>query len=440
MLRKRSALFAVLSAAVALVAGPLASPGSADVLFVSDVSAAITAPSGANGTFGVAGTITNSGTLAQPAGSTLTFSATNGSVTSAPGCSLNAGTATCTVGALSPGQAVTLSVGVTPAPGATSVASQVVATAAQLESNVLDTTNNSDSAVTSVAYAVDAALTNAPADVRNGNDVLLTSTVTNTKAPQTVNAKLVTGGTVDTRLPLPADCAVVDNGANVSCSFVLATGQSRSFDTAVITPAAGSSLVSTLTATGVSGGSDSASTTTNLYSDAQAFVPEGGRLIYQGSNQRTDFWVQPGSAPGLFLKLQEVTLNNVQCGTKGTCIKQAAEALFPHDGKYSGQDVNKPFLWSIKYDERQTCNGTGGGSGCLIDMYWIPSNAGLAGPAQPMPLCPTFSNSAAITTARLNNIDEPCLQKVDKTLKGYATYTVAVLRDIVIPIISSTNK
>jgi hypothetical protein len=337
---------------------------------------------------------------------------------------------------------VSVAVTVTPTAGATNVTSQVVVKAAQLETNILDTTNNTATGVTSLAYGVDGSMTNAPTDVRYGDDVLLTPTVTNTKAGQTVNAVLVSGGTIDTRIALPTGCSVTNAGKDVSCSFALGTGQSKTFDVAVAVPTTGTSLVSTLNITGASGGSKSVSTTTNLYSDAQAFVPEGDNLTYQGSNQFTTFNVPVGSTQGggTFLKLQEVTLNGTQCGTAGTCVKQAAEALFPSSGKYSGQDVNHPYIWEIKYNERQVCNGsTNGNSSCLIDVYWIPSGAPLTS-AQPMSLCPTYSNTASAFGAHLNNINEPCLQKVDKTTKGYATYTVAVLRDIVIPIVSSLSS
>lgn len=437
MRTQRSRVFGVFVAAAALVGAGLAlAPAQADVLFVSDVSASISAPSAANGAFSVQGTITNSGTLNQPAGSTLTFSATNGSVTSAPGCTLSAGAAVCSVGALSPGQAVTVAVAVTPAPGAVSVGSTVQATAAQLESNVLDSTNNTASTATGVAYGVDAALSNQPQNVLRGDDTLLSATVTNTKAPQTVNAVIATGGTVDTRIALPAGCTKSADNKNVNCSFALASGQSRSFDVAVATPTNVNSITSTLTATGASGGSKSVSVTTNVYDNAQAFVPEGDSLSYQGSNQKTVFSIPFGSTTGggTFLQLTERDLTGVTCGGK-PCISKGAEALFPSDGKYSGQNINKPYIWEISYDERQTCNGGGAGSGCLIDMYWIATNGTTT---QPMPLCPTYNTTAA---PRLANIDTPCLVKApEKRTKGFATYTVAVLRDIVIPIVSSVGK
>ena len=113
MLRKRSVLLAIFSAAVALIAGPLAAPASADVAIVIDVAAGLSAPASAGGPFTAIGTITNSGTIGDQSGSTLTFSATNGSVTSAPGCSISAGTATCTATSLPTGQSASFSVVVT---------------------------------------------------------------------------------------------------------------------------------------------------------------------------------------------------------------------------------------------------------------------------------------------------------------------------------------
>lgn len=439
MFKRRSSVLGIFAAAAAVVGATLGVvPAHADVLFVSDVAASISAPSSASGaSFSVLGTITNAGTLNQPAGSTITISATGGSVTSAPGCAVSAGSAVCTVGALNQGQAVQVAAVVTPAPGATSVVSQAVVKAAQLESPFLDPTNNTATTSTSLVYGVDGSLTNNPTDVRNGDDVLLTATVSNTKAPQTVNAVIVSGGTIDTRIALPAGCSVTSGGANVSCSFALATGGSKTFDVAVATPTSGTSVTSTLNISGQSGGSKSVSTSTNLYSDAQAFVPEGDNLTYAGSNQNTTFNVPVGSTTGggTFLYLRELTLDNTMCGTQ-RCIKQAAEAIFPSNGKYSGSDVNHPYVWEIQYNERQVCNGSpNGGSTCLIDVYWIPTGASLA-TAQRMPLCPTYSTTASAFIAHLNNVNEPCLQKVVKGNAGFSTYTVAVLRDIVIPIIS----
>ena len=99
---------------------------------------------------------------------------------------------------------------------------------------------------------------------------------------------------------------------------------------------------------------------------------------------------------------------------------------------YFSYDVTKPFIWEIKYSERQVCNGNG--NGCLIDVFWIPTGATTT---RPMSVCPTFGTTQA---PRLATIDEPCLVKVDKNVKGYSTYTIAVLRDIVIPIISSLTS
>ncbi|MBA2608793.1 MAG: hypothetical protein H0U92_07645 [Actinobacteria bacterium] len=437
-MRKHSRLFGLAAAAVAVAGLPmLGQAAKADVSVVVDVAAGVSAPpTTSTGAFDALGSITNTGTVSQPAGSTLTYAASGGTLTGVlpGGCvARGASVAVCTVGALRPGDIATYAFNVSSATGVASVGSTVEVKSALVETNVLDPTNNVATTVTEVAYGVDAALTNRPTDVRYAADTLLTSTVTNTKAPQTVNVDLATGGQRDPRIALPAGCASANSGASVNCSFLLGTNQSRTFDVAVTVPASGSSITSTLTATGGSGGTKSVSVVTNLSSDAQAFVPAGDHLTFLGSNQSTDFTVPVGSAPGLFLDLHETTLNNVQCGA-GTCIKQAAEAIFPADGEYSGSDPAHPFVWKIKYDERQVCNGNGGGSGCLISIYWIGTGQTTT---KPMRLCPTYGTPLAPT---LNSVDEPCLQSVQKTTKGYSTYTVALLRDIVIPIISSTSR
>lgn len=435
-MRKHSRLFGLAAAAMAVAGLPLLGQAAkADVSVISDVAAGVSAPTTTttSGAFDALGSITNTGTVSQPAGSTLTYTASGGALTGVlpAGCVAGgASVALCTLGALSPGAVVSYVFHVASATGVTSVGSKVDVKSSLVEANVLDPTNNTATAVTAVAYDVDAALTNRPSTVRNANDTLLTSTVTNTKAPQTVNVSLVTGGQVDPRIALPAGCASANSGADVNCSFLLGTSQSRTFDVAVTAPASGSSITSTLTAAGASGGTKSVSVVTNLSADAQAFVPAGDHLTFQGSNQSTDFTVPADSAPGLFLNLHEVTLNNVQCGTS-TCIKQAAEAIFPADGTYSGSDPTHPFVWKIKYNDRQVCNGYG--AGCLIKIYWIPTGQTTT---KPMSLCPTYGTTLAPV---LNGVDEPCLQTVDKTQKGYATYTVALLRDIVIPIIGSTS-
>ncbi len=437
MFKRRKSVLGVFAATAAMFAATLAAapPASADVLFVIDVSAGITAPASADGAFTAVATITNSGTLGDQTGSTLAVTATGGTISSAPGCSISGGTATCTAPALPTGQSASFSIGITPTPGATGVTTQAVATAALIEANVLDATNNTASTATSLAYAVDGSLTNSPDTVLTGDDTLLTVTVANTKAAQNVNAVLASGGTIDTRIALPAGCAVANAGKNVNCTFALGTGGSKSFDVAVATPANASSMTSTLAITGQSGGSKSASVTTAEFANAQAFVPNGDSLSYTGANQQTTFNVPTGSTTGggTFLTLRDVNIAGTKCGTQN-CISVAAEAIFPGSGKYSGQDINNPFIWNIKYNERQACNGVGSGSKCLIDVYWIGTNETQA---RQIALCPTYGTTAA---ARLNNIDEPCLVKVDKTQKGYATYTVAVLRDITIPIISSLSN
>ena len=429
-MQKRSKAFGFVFGALALLLPLLATaPASADVLVVSDVAAAISAPATANGPFAATGTIRNSGNINQPAGSKLALSATGGAVSTAPaGCTISAGTATCLAGALAPGQSASFAFTVTPAAGASSVGTQVNVTAAIFEQNVLDPTNNTASAVTAIPYDVDASLSNRPADVRYGEDTLLTSTVTNTKAAQTVNVTLATGGTVDGRVALPAGCSAT--GGTVACSFSLGTGASKTFDTAVTAPTSGTSFTSTLTATGASGGSKSASVVTTTSANSQAFVPAGDNLTYAGSNQNTDFNVPTGSAPGAFLRLNETTLTNVKCGATNYCVTQAAQALFDNSGTYSGSDPNHPFMWSITYNVKQSCNPAydNDSDDCQRTIYWIPSGQTAA---QPMLMCSTYGTAQA----KLTTVDAPCLQSLTKSTAGYVTYQVALLRDIVIPAI-----
>ncbi|HVT78920.1 MAG TPA: hypothetical protein VHD87_17900 [Acidimicrobiales bacterium] len=434
-MKKRSTLVGVMGAVIALVL-PLLShtSASADVLIISDVSAAVTAPASATGAFSAVGTITNSGNINQPAGSRLTFTPASGAVTAAPvGCSIAGGAASCTVGALSAGRSASFAFTVTPKAGVASVTSRVDVAAAIFEQNVLDPTNNTASAVTTIPYAVDASITNRPSDVRYGEDTLLSSTVTNTGAPQTVNVSLATGSTLDTRVALPAGCSGA--GGTLSCSFSLGAGASKTFDTAVTAPTSGTSFTSTLTATGASGGTKSASVVTTTSAHSQAFVPAGDDLAYAGSNQNTDFNVPAGSAPGAFVQLDEKTLNNVPCGSSHYCVTQAAEALFDNSGTYSGSDPNHPFAWKITYNVKQSCNANydHDADDCQNTIYWIPSGQTAA---QPMATCSTYGG----TQAKLVNVDTPCLQNLTKATNGYVTYTVALLRDIVIPIIGGVSS
>ena len=266
--------------------------------------------------------------------------------------------ATCTADALAAGAAQSFPVTVTPNVGATSVNTTATSTAANGELNVLpDNANNVASAATSVAYSVGSlSLSSNPTTVRNGDDTLLTAAVNNSGAPQSITLTVNTGGTYDSRLALPAGCTA--SGGTVTCTNAYTTGQTRSFDIAVATPATGDSMTSSATATGAGGGSKTASTTTGLYADATAFVPAGDSLSNAGTVTSTDFAVPTGSAPGLFLDLNEVSIAGQDCGAT-KCYEKAAEALFPSDGTYSGSDPAHPFVWDITYNIHQSCNGIG---------------------------------------------------------------------------------
>lgn len=408
-------------------------PGaSAAYVSASDVSAAISAPSSGGATFPATGTITNTGYLTQSGNSTLTISASGGSVGGLPsGCVASAGAAVCTVANLASGAAKSWTVTVTPNVGATSVTTTAVAKSAQAELNVFpDNANNSASTATGVLFSVDASLSNNPTVVRFGDDTLLTASVANTAAPQNVTFSLATGGTYDPALPLPSGCSATGGGATVNCTASYAAGQTRSFDIAVITPASGTSITSTVNATGASGGSDSASVDTSLFSDATAFVPQSDHLASTAPHSTSDFFVKPGSAPGLFLDLNEVALaSGTNCGATA-CGQFAVEALFPNSGTYSGSDPAHPFEWDISYG-KLACNG-GGAPKCTEVLYYIPSGATVA---IKMPKCQSFG----LPNATLTNVNQVCMQNAVKSLSGVWTFRVALLRDIIIPIIGGTS-
>ncbi|MEY2425406.1 MAG: hypothetical protein QOI61_978 [Actinomycetota bacterium] len=413
-----------------MAVGINASPARAAIVSASDVAASLTAPTSAGGGFPATGTITNTGAFSQPAGSTLTFAASGGTFSGLPaGCAVSGATRVCTAGALAPGVAQSFTLTVTPNLGSTSVVTTATAKSKNAELNVFpDNANNVATATTNVVFNVSTALSSNPTTVRNGDDTLLTATVTNSQGAQNVTLVVNTGGTYDSQLALPAGCAASGGGATVTCTHAYGVGQTRSFDIAVASPASGSSMTSTATATGAFGGSDSKSTTTGLFADATAFVPNGDHLGNTAPNTVTDFTVALGSAPGLFLDLNEVDINGTLCGTT-TCGRYAAEALFPNSGTYSGNNPAKPFLWDISYGQL-SCNGNGNPN-CTDVLWVIPSGSVVA---TKIVKCQTYGQA----TATLTNVNQVCLQNATKSGSNW-TFRIALLRDIVIPIIGGVS-
>jgi hypothetical protein len=437
-MRKRLFALAAVSAVLGSLIGVGAGPADADpILSAYDVAASISVPAMTGGSFTATGTITNDGLLAQNAGSKLIISASGGAVTAAPAeCPISNGVATCTVGALNPGQAVNENVTVTPNAGVTTVTTTTDVVAANGELNVFpDNANNSAHAVTTLAYSVSVSGVSQPDQVRRGDDALITGTVTNNSGAQNITLTFNTANGYDSALALPAGCAPANGGAKVICTSSYAPQQTKSFDVAVKTPTSGSSMQTGLTAVGSAGGSASVTVTTNLYSDASAFVPAGRSLTDNEPNVNHTFYVPVGSAPGLVLDLNQASIPpGTMCGSVA-CESFAAEALFSNSGTYSGNDPAHPFLWDVNYGNL-TCNG-GGAPKCTDVLYVI-----LSGQTTPTKLlkCSTFGQAAAV----LSNVNQVCLQNTTKLATGSWKFTVALLRDIVLPpvggVISGTSK
>jgi hypothetical protein len=313
---------------------------------------------------------------------------------------------------------------VTPNLGVSTVTTVADVVAANGEVNVFpDNANNSASAVTNLAYSVSISGVSKPDQVRNGDDALVTASVTNNDAPQNVTLTITTANGYDPALALPAGCAP-SGTTKVVCTNSYVAGQTRSFDVAVKTPSSGSTMQTGLGAAGQSGGTASVNVQTNLYANATAFVPAGKSLSATARATTQTFNVPVGSAPGLFLDLHVVDIPaGTMCGAT-PCNSYAAEALFPNSGTYSGSDPNHPFVWDINYG-KLTCNGIGTPK-CTDVLYYIAS-----GQTTPQKLlaCSSFGKAAAV----LRNVDEVCLQNAVKLTTGTWRFTVALLRDIVIP-------
>jgi hypothetical protein len=435
-LRKRFVLFAVAGALIGTLIGVGASPAGAAIISASDVSAGITVPGSASGPFEVTGTITNSGAFGQDPGSKLIISASGGAVTTAPAdCPITSGVATCTVGALAPGASVSRNVKVTPNNAAASVTTTASVVAANGELNILpDNANNTASGATTVLYSVSVSGISRPDTVRNGDDTLLTASVTNGGVGQNISLTVDTGNVFDPALALPAGCASANGGAKVVCTATYLPNETKSFDVAIVSLPTGSSMTTGLSVAGTSGGNAAANVVTNLFADATAFVPQGKSLSDTEPKLTQKFSVPTGSAPGLFLDLNQAVIPpGTMCGTS-LCANYGAEALFPGTGTYSGNDPAHPFLWDINFG-KLNCNG-GGAPKCTDILYVI-----LSGQTTPVRLekCASFGQA----TAYLVNVDQVCLQNVVKNAPGVWTFTVALLRDIVIPpiggVVSGSN-
>lgn len=432
IMRRRFSRLVAAAVVVAGAAGIQAIPSQAAIsVTVSDVSVELLADAESVGAFDA--TILNMGTVPQPEGSTVTVVVAGGA---AEGCATGdvAGSVVCTAGLLLPGGTQSFRLTVTPDDGAVSFTTTATVTAALTTLGVPedDSSNNSAVVVTDV-YDLETTIGNQPSTVRNGHDTLLTVGVTNTGAPQEITVSVATGNVYDPQLALPPGCTAVNGGATVSCTAAYTaahtTDASQTFDIAVVTPSAESieSITSTAEAIGAIGGSDSASVTTTLSADATAFLPPNTGLDFLSDKTSGRFFVALGSAPGLFLDLNEIGLA-AQCGDVA-CEGRAPEAIFPNDGYYSGSDPQHPYSWDINYG-KLTCNGNGAPK-CSDVLFYIPTGA-----TTPIKMfrCQSYGEA----TATLRNVGEVCLQAAVKNGAEW-TFRVALLRDIVIPIIGGVS-
>ncbi len=409
----------------------------AKAVSVSNTVVWVSAPDTSPGPFQAAATIRNTGTVTQPSGSKVTLAAERGTIGNLPStCKVTKkGKIECTAGRLYPGQSQAFAFRVSPATNATSVFTTATGESAWGEFNVGSYDGDFDGKLTRIPYSVALDLTSAPAQVRHGDDALLTAKVTNGGLAQNVTLTVSTGNVRDTaQSNFPEDvCDTSEDLATVTCAAVpFAAGETKSFDIAVVTPASGPSLSSSASATGSVAGSVSDAVTTPLSEEAQAFVPEGEQLTSEGVDTETTFTVPDDSAPGLILDLNEVTIAK-DCG--GTpCHEKAAEAIFPNEGTYSGHKLNHPFVWDITYNVDQTCDEAG--ENCLFNpIFYIPSGSQTA---VSMPKCSTFVRSGAPADPVLDHVEQVCLNFVTWTATA-ATYQVALLRDIIIPIIGGAR-
>ncbi|GLF96031.1 beta strand repeat-containing protein [Streptomyces yaizuensis] len=212
--------------------------------------------------------------------------------TTTPGCSITAGTLTCTGGALAVGDSTTIALTGTAAPGATGVTNTATVTG---DDNDPNPDNNTDTTTTTVTPAsVDLALTKTgPASVTAGGQVSYTITVTNNGPDAS------TGWTVTD--PIPAgltNAATTTPGCSISAGTLTCTGGALAVGgstTIALTGTAdvnATSIVNTATVDGddpdpnPNNNTDTTNTTVNLSVDlalnktGPASVTAGGEVTY----------------------------------------------------------------------------------------------------------------------------------------------------------------
>jgi len=437
--RTTARCLASVAAAAALVAGVVATgvaPSSAAIVEVSNVGAAMTAPATANGPFDITATIKNTGTLPQVSGAKVTITAANGAVTAALGCQVSEGTAVCTTTqGMIAGASKTYSVTVTPAAGAPSVVTQVVTQANQPDLNAPGSPADDTVSQTTTVFALALDLTNEPTTVKPGNDTRLDAAVTNQGAPQTsATVTIDTGGLVDTRLPVPAGCGVDPSDAGkLTCAGIsIGLGETVHLVVAAVTPTSGATSMHSIgTVVGQAGSNASDAVDTTLSADAkEAFVPPGGGVCSQESHESSCFDVPSTWEGGTVVGLFQQFLPGTMCGTQ-LCSPYIAEALWPKSSNPAHNDPNNPLMLRITYNTRQSCNGSGWGSGCH-QLYWMNNPTDTA---KLMPQCPTYRVSNPIP-AVMADPNVPCLNFVSRNPQGIVTYDVAILIDTLIPKIS----
>ena len=240
---------ALVTAVAGVGLGVQAVPGQAAGLRVSNVTVDVTAPAEAVAAFPATVTIKNNGTLSQSPGSTAKLSVARGTISNLPaGCRTKHGKAECRASRLYPGEAQSFTFTVNPHPSATSVFTSATVRAANGEFNVgPDDDRDFDGELTTMRFAFALDLTSAPAEVRNGDDTLLSAKVTNSGTPQDITVVVTTGNQYDPAFDLAPGCAPSADLATVTCTGAFGVGETKTFDVAAVTPATGATLRSSAT-------------------------------------------------------------------------------------------------------------------------------------------------------------------------------------------------
>jgi hypothetical protein len=274
--------------------------------------------------------------------------------------------------------------------------------------------------------------------VTNTGDTAVTPTVTDTLGGPSFAS--IVGVTVTNG---PGTCTTSGNA--VSCgapAFTLnpapAEGDAITVQVVINTAAVTGTVTNTVAATvGTSkdaDGDNTSTTTTNVLNDAKesaSLVFNGKALGFNSSDGvvSDQFTVRSGSAPsGIILTLDEASVN-VQCGTT-KCISTAAEAIFPAASTFQAANVSNPLEFDITYNIKQSCNGKGTPSGCL-PIYWIGSGSTTA---QPVAQCPSYATNQPNPPV-MSDPNAPCLNFIAHDPTGVVTYEVALLKDIVLPLL-----